>query len=269
MTQEEEVDGRESGAIRREAEAAPAEEPAGQERLSRVAGRPDRVRAVALFLLVVTTAVLCALMLATTLVYIEGKEALLRLVPDLDAPQPTAAVSTQAVVLRTLDGASELATAVYTMETIVTERLDRKLGPWTVGDTELIYVAYGQVKAGVDLSGLQPSDVSVDDGSVTIQLGPPEILDAKIDVDRSYVYDLDRSLFGPIDPDLQSRAERYALKQIMAAACESGLLEEARRRADLVVRSLVEPLVDGPVQVEVPQALPDGCRAPVSTPDDS
>ncbi len=216
-----------------------------------------RARAAALALLFVTTAVLCTLLVAVSLVFFKGKAELAKLVPGLGSPQPTASVSTEAVILRSLEDASELTTAVYNMETIVTERLDRKLGPWTVGDTKLLYVAYARVRAGVDLSALSPSDVSVDGGAVTIKLGPPQLLGAEIDVNRSYVYDVDRSLFGPVDPDLQSRAERYALRQAVDAATDAGLLDEARSRAELVVRSLIEPVVDGPVVVEIAPALPD------------
>ena len=176
--------------------------------------------------------------------------------------QPTPVIQTRAVILQQLQGASELATAIFTMETVVDESEDRTLGSLVIGRTRLLFVAHGQVRAGVDLAELAPEDLTVVTDTVTIHLPPPRLLDQKIDVDRSYVYDLDQSLLGPVSPDLQSRAERFALQKIVEGACEGGILEEATERAKVTVKSLLEAAGFVQVDVLVQPPAPDACPRP-------
>ena len=105
-------------------------------------------------------------------------------------------------------------------------------------------------------------------------LGPDAILDRKIDVDKSYVYDVDRSLFGPIDPSLQSQAEQHALEQVLRSACEGGILAQANERGALAVEKLLETAGYDEVVVITRPASPGECppsltatpAAPVATP---
>jgi hypothetical protein len=155
-------------------------------------------------------------------------------------PTPTPQIDVAPLVLRQVRGLSELTTTEFTMQTVVTAQQARLLGPFEF-NTRLLYVAYGQVRAGVDLSELGPDDIQVQDGkAVVITLPPPRILDRKLDVERSYVYDFERGVLGPEAPQLQTEAERQALAQIVAGACESDILGEANRRAELAVRALLD-----------------------------
>jgi hypothetical protein len=56
-----------------------------------------------------------------------------------------------------------------------------------VGD-KLLLVARGEVIAGVDLSQLKPSDVSVHGDAVAVRLPQPQILTTRIDNDKTRVY---------------------------------------------------------------------------------
>ena len=149
------------------------------------------------------------------------------------------------VVVKQMRGASELTTAVFTMEAVVPAQSDRKLGDYTIAKTNLLYVAYGEVRAGVDLEELESSDVSTsEDGKrVTLKLPAPKILDKKIDVDRSEVYDYDRGFLN-LGPDrglqLQGLAQQAAVKEIeLAAVCEQSILDQANDRAELVITKLL------------------------------
>jgi hypothetical protein len=95
-----------------------------------------------------------------------------------------------------------------------------------------------------------------------VRLPAPAIQDASIDVRRSRVYDLERSLFGPVEPEMQTRAERYALDQIVEAACTQGILEEANTRAKLAVEALLRASGGVTVTAETTSPDADGCRAP-------
>jgi len=118
-----------------------------------------------------------------------------------NAPQPKPEVDVRSLVVRQIRGASELTTAVFTMEAVVPTRQDRNLGGYKVGTTTLLYIAYGQVRAGVDLEELGSDDVQVVNDTIQLQLPPPRLLDSKIDVNRSSVYDYDRGFLG-LGPDV-------------------------------------------------------------------
>ncbi len=161
------------------------------------------------------------------------------------APQPPVeTVDMRTVVVEQIRMASELTTAVFTMEAVVPAQSDRKIGNYTVGKTNLLYIAYGEVRAGVNLEEISAADVSpsADGTSVVLTLPAAKLLDTKIDVARSSVYDYSRGFLnlGPDRaPELQSAAQQEALIEIERAACDQNILNQANDRAELVVTQLL------------------------------
>ncbi len=170
------------------------------------------------------------------------------LVPTLSPPR----VTPSTVVLQ-LRNAADLTTAVYTGEVIVPISQDQVWASFVIGTTKLLYVAKGEVKAGIDLNRLTANDVNIGQDSIRVTLPPAVILDSKIDLQRSQIYDHRRSLFGPdVAVDLHQQAQREALRRIEAAACEGGLLQLASDRAQLVITRLLQQT--GYPKVEVQSA---------------
>lgn len=176
-------------------------------------------------------------------------------------------VDSRALVISQIQGASELTTAIYTMEAVVPTSRDRVIGDFVVGRTELLYIAHGEVRAGVDLSALDPSRVTVTEDTLTLQLPPPQILDHKIDVSRSRVFSYRRGLLGPdAAVELQSLAQQETLNRIVAAACENGVLQQASDRAVVAVTQLLTTAgYDSPV-VQIQPAEAGGCAIAPAAP---
>ena len=184
-------------------------------------------------------------------------------------PQPEPQVDIRSVVVDRVRQASELTTAMYAMEAVVPTSRDRTFGGYVVGRTTLLYIAHGEVRAGVDLSKIQPEDVQISDQTVTLRLPAPEILDSKIDVNRSRVYDYDRGFMGlgpDAAPQLQSLAQQETLQKIVQTACSQGLLETANQRADFAVTQLLETAGAGDRSFIVETQPPTGCTAAVPAP---
>jgi hypothetical protein len=174
----------------------------------------------------------------------------LRSLVESKPPEPK--VETRSVVIQQVRQASELTTAVFTMEAVVPTQQDAAIGGVVIGTTKLLYIARGEVRAGVDLSALQPENVQVIGDTVRLKLPAPKILDKKIDVTRSSVYDYNRGPLGlgpDVAPNLQKLAQEEALKKIQLAACSDGILEKANDRAKLAVTSLIR--ISGIKQVVV------------------
>ena len=177
-------------------------------------------------------------------------------------------VDVRSMVVQQVRDVSELSTAVFTMEAVVPTRQERTLAGVQVGATTLLYIARGEVRAGVDLSQIAPEDVTLseDRQRIEIQLPAPQILDQKIDVQESQVYDYDRGFLG-LGPDsaveLQSLASQTALTKVATAACQENILGQANQRAQAVVTQLM--LTAGFQQVDVQTQSAIGCgEAPVS-----
>ncbi|NJR51983.1 MAG: DUF4230 domain-containing protein [Leptolyngbyaceae cyanobacterium CSU_1_3] len=158
-------------------------------------------------------------------------------------PQPAPKVEARSIVIQQIRDASELTTAVFTMEAVVPTQQDATIGGLVVGRTKLLYIAYGEVRAGVDLSSLTPESVQVVGETLRLRLPPPQILDSKIDITRSKVYDYNRGVLGlgpDVAPALQELAQKEALQKIQATATADGILQRANDRAKLVVTQMIK-----------------------------
>lgn len=186
----------------------------------------------------------------------------------ITAPQPEPKVDMEPILVQQLRSVSELTTAVFAMQTVVPTSRDRTLGGYVIGRTTLLYLAYGEVRAGVDLSDLGPEDVQVNGDSISVRLPPPQILDSKVDVNRSKVYDYDRGFMGlgpDAAPELQDLAEQTTLDQIVAAACDQGVLQAANDRAKSTVSQLLATAGYAAPTIETQAPLPNTCPATRST----
>ncbi len=175
---------------------------------------------------------------------------------NFSVSQPKVEVPT--VVIDKIKLTSQLTTATFVMEAVVPASEDRKLGDLVIASTKLLYIARGEVKAGVDLSKIKAKDIKVINNSIEISLPAPQIIDSKIDVDRSFVYDYDRGFLnlGPDAAiDLQTSAQRKTLNKIIKSACQKNILEEANQKAKLTVSSLLNTA--GYAKVKVITSSPD------------
>ncbi len=175
-----------------------------------------------------------------------------------NAPPPTPQVEVSSLIVNQIRGISQLTTAVFVMDAVVPTSQKRKLGKLVLGQTKLLYIARGEVRAGIDLTTLNSQSVKVHDNTIQIQLPPPEILDHKVDVEHSKVYDYDRGFLGlgpDVAPQLQTLAQQSTLDKILSTACHQGILDEANQRAKLAVTQLLT--TTGYSQVNVIPTPPD------------
>lgn len=169
-------------------------------------------------------------------------------------------VEVSSIIVDRVRGMSELTTASFIMEAIVPTSKEQKVGNFVLAETKLLYIANGEVKAGINLEKITPDAVTVEGDRIRIQLPPPEILDSKIDVTKSRVYDYNRGFLGlgpDVAPELQTLAQKETLAKILTTACERGILQEANERAKLSLTRLLQ--TSGYQQVEVIVSEPEKC----------
>lgn len=174
-------------------------------------------------------------------------------------PTTTPVVDVRSLVITQMKNASELTTAIYTVEAVipVSQQNQPVLGFIPLEDTKLLYIANGRIRAGIDLQKLKPEDVEIVGNIITIHLPPPEILEKTLDPERSGVYDIDRPMLGEVDPGLINEAQRVGLQKITRATCEQGILDQANTQAALALKALFSNANLGEITI---QTQPGHCE---------
>ena len=144
-------------------------------------------------------------------------------------------------IIRDVRSLARLETIQYTIEKVITAESGQ--GPLGIlfGD-KLIFVAHGQVIAGVDLRKMDTKDLEVKDGVLYVRLPEPEIFVVDLDNEKSYVYDRDTGLLTKGEITLESDARRAAEDEIEKAAYEDGALDLARQNAEFYLERLFRDL---------------------------
>jgi hypothetical protein len=136
---------------------------------------------------------------------------------------------------------ARLETIKFSLEKIITAETRQGAFEWLVGD-RLIFVAHGEVIAGIDLNKLDPEDLLVRDGVLYVQLPEAEIFVVAIDNQQSYVYDRETGLFTHGEVNLETEARRAAEIEIEDSALEDGILDLAAQNAESFLDRLFRDL---------------------------
>jgi hypothetical protein len=154
---------------------------------------------------------------------------------------PVRTLDTPALV-RQIQGLSELVSVKYTVQKVV--GLEQKKTP--VGSEKLLLIVQAEVLAGVDLAAVSSSSIKILPGaSVKLTLPPARILHIVIDDKETKVWDRQITWWTPWvspDPDLERQARLAATKSVEQAALDMGILDQASRNAEMVIRNLLQAL---------------------------
>ncbi len=155
------------------------------------------------------------------------------------------------VVLRAIEDLARFQAATGHFEVIVDVEKDTQFVPSAIRGERVLFVAVGEVDAGVDFSNVDEDAVEVTDErrSVALSLPSATFFDVRIDPARSYVYDRDRGLIDRVASLFQdnptSERELYLLseqKLRAAAQSDSGLLERAERNTRQMLTGMLRAL---------------------------
>jgi len=148
----------------------------------------------------------------------------------------------QATVVRQIRGLERLETVSYTMDKIVSGERENPILPQFLAGDRLLLIAHGEAVAGVDLSNLEPSDVTVRGDSVRVHLPPAEIFTTSLDNAKTKVYSRDTGLFSSPDPNLEGEVREAAERQLRQAALDDGILNSANANARQTIANILKSL---------------------------
>jgi hypothetical protein len=177
--------------------------------------------------------------------------ALAALIPDLNPFATETKDRSQPVLLKSLERLSEYRAASANLQVVVDVEQDAKFLPDFIKGERTLLVAAGNVDAAVDFSGLKGENVVVNDDrtAATITLPGATLSDARIDLERTRVFDTDRGLLdragdalGNGGADEERQLLRLAQRKLAAAAREDPKILAAAERN---TRSMLEGMLRG------------------------
>jgi hypothetical protein len=141
------------------------------------------------------------------------------------ASRPGGIFST-ATLLKKVQTLSQFVTVKYNLEKVVV--LDDV--KW-YGDSHVVLVAHGVVKAAIDLDQLGPKDIQVSGNKISISLPRSHVVDAYLDDQRTQIVERYTGVLRVFDKDLEQNARRQAVEELRLAALQNGILNDASEHA--------------------------------------
>lgn len=126
---------------------------------------------------------------------------------------------------------ARLETIQYSVEKVITGETGGGTLQFAFGD-KLLFVGHGTVIAGIDMEKLRPENMRYDNGVLRVRLPPAEIFIATLDNSKSYVYDRQTGFLTKPDPNLETLVRQKAEEEILKAALEDGILQQAQVNAE-------------------------------------
>ncbi|MEA2007580.1 MAG: DUF4230 domain-containing protein [Chloroflexota bacterium] len=144
-------------------------------------------------------------------------------------------------VIHEVRSLARLETIQYSVEKVITAETRQGTFEFFVGD-KLLFVAHGEVIAGIDLEKLVPGDLEVEGQVLYVTLPEPEVFMTALDNEQSYVYNRETGIFTQGDVNLETLARQAAEDEIEKAALEDGILDLARQNAENYLSRLFRDL---------------------------
>jgi hypothetical protein len=160
----------------------------------------------------------------------EQNHAMQTQVANLLNPTPTI-IPDPVTYINEIRALARLETIQYSVEKVITGEMGAGTFDTFFGD-KILFVGHGTVIAGIDMEKLQPEHMRFENGVLTVQLPATEIFIATLDNDKSYVYDRQTGLLTKPDPNLETLVRQRAEEEILKAALEDGILNQAQTNAE-------------------------------------
>jgi hypothetical protein len=160
----------------------------------------------------------------------QANQALQTQVSNLLNPTPTI-IPDPVTYINEVRALARLETIQYSVEKVITGETGGATFQSLFGD-KILFVGHGTVIAGIDMEKLQPEDMRFENGVLTVRLPPAEVFIATLDNEKSYVYDRDTGILAKPDVNLETLVRQSAEQEILKAALEDGILEQAQLNAE-------------------------------------
>jgi len=155
-------------------------------------------------------------------------------------PTPTV-LPDPVTIIREVQSLARLETIQYSVEKVITAEINQGVFGPLFGD-RLLFVAQGYVIAGIDLAEIDEQDLRLENDILYVTLPEAEVFVATLNNEDSYVYDRETGVLRKSDPDLETAARQAAEQEILKAAVDDGILQQAQQNAEVYLERLFNTL---------------------------
>ena len=150
-------------------------------------------------------------------------------VADLLHPTPTI-IPDPITYINQIQALARLETIQYSVSQVVT--VENNQGTFAfLNGTKLLLEVHGTVIAGIDMQKLQPGDMHLENGVLTVKLPATEVFITSLDESKTQVYDVQSGIFAKPDPNEVLLGMDAAKTKIYQAAIDDGILDVAQQNA--------------------------------------
>jgi hypothetical protein len=145
---------------------------------------------------------------------------------------------TEDVMVEKITSMGKLELVKYSMKDVLEKKQIHAILP----DERVLFVAVGEVTACIDLSKVARKDIIQDAAqkTVTVMLPQPEICYAKLDHQRSKVYDVSGVLLPSTTQTMVEDIYKLAEKRLLDNARQMDITGKARQNAQVIFKPLLE-----------------------------
>lgn len=179
----------------------------------------------------------------------------------LPPPEPLFTLPTSTTIVTRVQNMGRLETVSYTLEKVIAYDPDANSWLHFLGDHKKLFVVYGEVVAGFDLTKITKNDVKIQGkenktASITLNMPAPQILSANIDPHKTTVYDANSGVYGLWNESLDSNTTlqiiAMAQKSLRTEACQEGILQSASNSGRPLLTSFLSTVGYPNVTVNIP-----------------
>ena len=145
---------------------------------------------------------------------------------------------TESGMVEKITSMGKLELVKYSMKDIIDQKEVHTILP----DSHVLFLAVGEVTACIDLTKLKKADISQKGDTVLVFLPRPEICYARLDHQKSKVYDIKGVWFPEGAKDMIEDVYRLGEKKILDNANEMNVLGMARQNAQLIFKPILESI---------------------------
>ena len=150
------------------------------------------------------------------------------------------------LMIEKITGMGKLQLVKYSMKDVLEQKEVHLILP----DKRILFVAVGEVTGCIDLTKVKKTDiVKHGSDSITINFPQPEICYAKLDHQRSKVYDVSGVWFPSDSKDMVEGIYKIAEKKMLENAREQDILGKTKENANLIFKPMLENITGKKVGV--------------------
>lgn len=161
--------------------------------------------------------------------------------------EPDRPVTTHTIVVEEIAALGKMELVQYNFQDIVTHEV---LKDWWPFDPKVMLMVQGEAIGCVDFGKMDSSMITQTPDTVYLRLPQPEICVARIDHDKSRIYDTRYTAFERAD--LVDEAYRKAEEAIFEAALRAQILEQTKEQARQTLAPLLSQFADKEVKISFP-----------------